>query len=80
MAKQYHKNPRQITAKQYEALAIDLAELGDLGGIVHDLNSDELVGGNQRGRVFDINACDVVLTEELHEPDAQDTMAHGYVL
>ena len=80
MAKQYHKNPRQITAKQYEALAIDLAELGDLGGIVHDLNSDEIIGGNQRSRVFDLNACDVVLTEVLDQPDAQGTVAHGYVL
>jgi len=80
MAKQYHKNPRQITAKQYEALAIDLAELGDLGGIVHDLNSDEIIGGNQRSRVFDLNACDVVLTEVLDAPDAQGTVAHGFVL
>lgn len=80
MAKPYHKNPRQITAKQYEALAIDLAELGDLGGIVHDLNSDEIIGGNQRSRVFDLNACDVVLTEVLDQPDAQGTVAHGYVL
>ena len=80
MAKPYHKNPRQITAKQYEALAIDLAELGDLGGIVHDLNSDEIIGGNQRGRVFDINACDVVLTEVLDQPDDQGTVAHGYVI
>jgi len=80
VAKLYHKNPRQITAKQYEALAVDLAELGDLGGIVHDLNSDEIIGGNQRSRVFDLNACDVVLTEILPEPDAQGTVAHGYVL
>ena len=80
MAKPYHKNPRQITAKQYEALAIDLAELGDLGGIVHDLNSDEIIGGNQRGRVFDINVCDVVLTEVLDQPDEQGTVAHGYVI
>ncbi len=80
MAKQYHKNPRQITAKQHEALAIDLAELGDLGGIVHDLNSDEIIGGNQRSRVFDINACDVLLTEQLDEPDAQGTVARGYVI
>jgi len=80
VAKQYHKNPRQITAKQYEALAIDLAELGDLGGIVHDLNSDEIIGGNQRSRVFDLNACDVVLTEMLPEPDAQGTVAHGFVI
>ncbi len=80
MAKQYHKNPRQITAKQHEALAIDLAELGDLGGIVHDLNSDEIIGGNQRSRVFDLNACDVMLTEQLAEPDAQGTVARGYVI
>jgi len=80
MAKQYHKNPRQITAKQYEALAIDLAELGDLGGIVHDLNSDEIIGGNQRSRVFDLNACDVALTEVLEEPDAQGTVAHGFII
>jgi hypothetical protein len=80
MAKQYHKNPRQITAKQYEALAVDLAELGDLGGIVHDLNSDEIIGGNQRSRVFDLNACDVVLTDILPEPDTQGTVSHGYVL
>ncbi len=80
MAKPYHKNPRQITAKQYEALAIDLAELGDLGGVVHDLNSDEMVGVNQRSRVFDVNDCDVVLTEVLDAPDAQGTVAHGYVL
>ena len=80
MAKPYHKNPRQITASQYEALAIDLAELGDLGGVVHDLNSDEIIGGNQRGRVFDINACDVTLTEVLEEPDEQGTVAHGYVI
>ena len=80
MAKPYHKNPRQITAKQYKALAIDLAELGDLGGIVHDLNSDEIIAGNQRGRVFDINDCEVVLTERLDQPDDQGTVARGYVI
>ena len=80
MAKPYHKNPRQITRKQMAALEADLAELGDLGGIVHDLNSDEIIGGNQRGSVFDINACDVELVAVYDEPDAQGTVAHGFVL
>ena len=43
MAKQYHKNPRQITTKQMTMLAHDLAELGDLSGIVHNLNTDEII-------------------------------------
>lgn len=42
MAKQYHKNPRQITREQMAALEADLAELGDLGGIVHDLLLDAM--------------------------------------
>ena len=46
--KQYHKNPRKITDAQKKALERDLKELGDLSGIVHDVNSDEIIGGNQR--------------------------------
>lgn len=78
--KAYHKNPRQITPHQLEQLEQWLGELGDLGGIVHDLNSDEVVGGNQRARVFDINQCETVLTEGPHEPDEQGTVALGYVV
>ena len=78
--KLYHKNPRQITEKQFNDLDEWLSELGDLSGIVHDLNSDEVIGGNQRSRVFDINKCEIVLTEELEEPDDQGTVAHGYVI
>ena len=80
MAKEYHKNPRQITGKQFERLADTLEILGDLSGIVHDLNSDEIIGGNQRSRVFDINKCEIVLTEEHSEPDRQGTVALGYVI
>ena len=78
--KYYHKNPRQITDRQFNDLRRWLRELGDLSGIVHDLNSDEIIGGNQRARVFDINQCEVVLTDGPHEPDEQGTVALGYVL
>ena len=77
--KNYHKNPRTITDKQFSDLQQWLTELGDLSGIVHDLNSDEIVAGNQRGRVFDINQCEIVLVEEYAEPDQQGTVAVGHV-
>lgn len=78
--KPYHKNPRQITSKQLSQLRDTLRELGDLSGIVHDVNSDEIIGGNQRGRVFDVNKCEVVLEHSFDEPDEQGTIALGYVV
>jgi DNA modification methylase len=78
--KTYHKNPRQITARQLSDLEKWLRELGDLSGIVHDLNSDEVIGGNQRSRVFDINRCEIELTDGPHEPDEQGTVALGWVI
>ena len=78
--KLYHKNPREITEHQYHDLKKWLAELGDLSGIVHDLNSDEVISGNQRSRVFDINKCEIVLYEQLDKPDDQGTVAHGYLI
>ena len=78
--KQYHKNPRQITKQQYSDLETWLLELGDLSGIVHDLNSDEIISGNQRSRVFDIEKCDVEITERYDEPDEQGTVALGFII
>lgn len=78
--KLYHKNPRQITDRQFDDLRKWLREFGDLSGIVHDLNSDEVIAANQRVRVFDINQCEIILTEGPHEPDEQGTVALGYVV
>jgi site-specific DNA-methyltransferase (adenine-specific) len=80
--KTYHKNPRQITERQFKDLEKWLEELGDLGGIVHDLNSDEVIGGNQRARVFDIlkaESAPIVLTDEFDPPTKQGTVALGYI-
>jgi len=78
--KTYHKNPRQIKDKQFKDLRAWLLELGDLSGIVHDLNSDEVISGNQRMRAIDIAKCEIVLVDGPHDPDAQGTVAHGYVI
>ena len=81
--KTYHKNPRQITEKQFGDLSRWLEQLGDLSGIVHNLETDEIIGGNQRARVFDLiksNGATVIeLTQEYDPPTAQGTVAEGYV-
>jgi len=78
--KPYHKNPRRISDKQEKDLSTWLSELGDLSGIVHDLNSNEIIGGNQRSRIFDINNCEIVITERNDFPDKQGTVALGYIV
>ena len=80
MPKQYHKNPRQITTKQMTELAYSLGKLGDLSGIVHNLETDELIGGNQRAKIMRLDECKIVLTEEYEEPDEQGTVGLGYVI
>ena len=78
--RQYHKNPRQISKKQFAKLEESLKELGDLSGVVHDLNSDEIIGGNMRSRVFDIDQCEVQIVREYPEPDQWGTVAIGFVV
>jgi len=69
-----------ITEVQLHDLESFLRELGDLSGVVHDLNSDQIVGGNQRSKVFDINQCEIVIEHRNKKPDAQGTVALGYVM
>lgn len=76
----YANNPRQITRKQFERLKADLAELGDLSGVVHDLNSNQFIGGNQRSEAFSINDCEIELVEQYTQPDKQGTVAHGFIV
>lgn len=78
--KDYSKNPRKISEQQLQELESFLRELGDLSGVVHDLNSDQIIGGNQRSKVFDINKCEIVLEHTMRRPDSQGTVALGYVI
>lgn len=78
----YHNNPRKISNEQLSDLDTWLRELGDLSGIVHDLNSDEIIGGNQRARVFDLvqtNSAAITVTETFDPPTPQGTVGLGYI-
>jgi hypothetical protein len=78
--KQYHKNPRKISPERLDQLKEYMEELGDLSGIVHDLNSDEVISGNQRSKVIDVTKCKIELAQKFQEPDAQGTIAWGFVI
>lgn len=77
---EYHKNPRKITDEQLAQLKENIQLLGDLSGIVHDLNSDEIITGNQRSKIIDINTCAIKLDKQFEEPDKQGTVAYGHVI
>jgi len=79
MPKPYAHNPRSLTAKRAKELEASLDQLGDLSGIVHDLNSDEIIGGNQRMRVFGERTETIIVTRN-EQPDRQGTVAHGFVV
>ena len=78
--KLYHKNPREITETQFSDLAKWLEELGDLSGFTHNIPTDEIICGNQRSRVVDINKCEIKIIEKLDEPDDQGTIALGFII
>lgn len=78
--KEYHKNPRKISKEELKQLEENIKELGDLSGIIHDVNTDEIIGGNQRSKVIDINNCQIEIIKEFEKPDAQGTLAIGYVI
>lgn len=78
--KTYHKNPRNITSKQFDDLSGWLVRLGDLSGIVVNQRTGEIIGGNQRTKFFKEKKADITITENFNAPDEQGTVALGYVV
>ena len=79
--KHYHKNPRNITKQQQADLKAWLREFGDLSGIVHNLETDELIGGNMRAEALEgilSGLIQPVIVKEYDDPTEQGTVAQGY--
>ena len=85
--KSYLTNPRSITDRALKRLRDSLADLGDLGGIVFDQNSGQIVGGHMRLRSmfgesageFNVQDADIELIAEYDPPTAQGTIAEGFL-
>ena len=71
-------NPRSITEQQLENLGRAMGSFGDLGVIVFNRRSGNLVGGHQRTRHLPLNAP-IVVTERYPAPNAHGTVAVGYI-
>ena len=82
MPREFESNPRTISDSEFQRLRDFVDKYGDLSGIVHDLNSDQIIGGNQRSKLVGLFDGDtkITVTEELDVPDSQGTVAWGYVL
>jgi hypothetical protein len=73
-------NPRKISPEVLEALKKSLKTFGDLGGIVFNRKTGNLVGGHQRLEVFRAGgAMPVPIVERQQKRDTQGTVAVGYV-
>lgn len=78
--KAYHKNPRKISDEKFEQLGATLEEFGDLGGIVVNRRTGEVIGGNQRTEWFKKEGGKIKITEEFTPQEPARTVAIGEIL
>ena len=77
--KEYSKNAKKTTDVEIQKLKESIFELGDISGIVYDVNSDEIICGNQRSSIININDCKVVPLKKFKKADKFGTLLYGYV-
>lgn len=72
------KNPRKITDKNRERLRQAYLKHGDLGGIVFNRRTGNLVGGHQRSSVLPGDAK-IKIAEKFDKPTKTGTVALGFI-
>lgn len=73
-------NPREISEHDFKKLVQSIERFGDLGGIVRNTATGNLVGGHQRVRAFKaLPNAEITITERFTEPTKNGTVAYGYV-
>lgn len=72
-------NPRKISETQMAQLREWMKKYGDLGGIVHNKTTGNIISGNQRSKIIDIESAQITITEEHKKADSTGTLAVGYV-
>jgi len=72
------RNPRRISPRALDALRKSCAEFGDLSGFVFNRRTQRLIGAHQRHSILPPDS-EIVISEQLKEPDALGTVARGLV-
>lgn len=78
--KGYHKNPRYISKEGLDDLRTWLKQFGDLGVITIDINTWEIVSGNQRDKILRLSECEFENLEILDEMGPAGTVAWAHIL
>lgn len=72
-------NPRAVTTERLDLLRKQLAEFGDLSGIVSNRRTGHLVGGHQRLAVFRDAKMEPKVVKSYSEPTPAGTVAEGFI-
>lgn len=74
-------NPRKISEEDFKALVRSMKEFGDLSGVIKNIETGTLVGGNQRLEAFKLMQNPKVVYTHRHSdgPDAVGTIAEGFI-
>lgn len=73
------RNPRKISEKKKRALQASVEKFGDLGCLIFNRKSNQMVGGHQRASVLPANAS-IKVENKYDSPTRCGTVAEGYVL
>lgn len=71
------ENPRKVSSQKLKQLKKTLLRFGDLGGIVFNARSKQLVGGHQRASLFP--QAVITITRRYPHPTKTGTIAEGFI-
>lgn len=77
--REFEKNSKKTDQGEIAKLKKSIELLGDISGIVHDIDTDEIICGNQRSKIIDINNCQIEIIKEYKKPDRFGTLIYGVV-
>lgn len=74
------RNPRKISDTRLSLLRQQLIEFGDLGGIVFNRTTNELVSGHQRMKEFSRADSSITIERNFSPATRSGTVAEGYIV
>ena len=77
--REFEKNSKKTDQGEIAKLKKSIELLGDISGIVHDIDTDEIICGNQRSKIIDINNCEIEIIKQYKKPDRFGTLIYGVV-
>lgn len=72
-------NPRKISSQQMKMLKKALEEFGDLGGIIFNSRTSNLIGGHQRCKALPKDAP-IEIIKHYDKPTRTGTVAEGFII